>query len=173
MDPPPNLRDSLNALRRHLRLVAGTTAAAVAVAGYLAYVSPPAYRATAVVRLVDARRALAGGLMGSEDQDGVRPADAVLSQVEVLRSRATARAVVDDMPLLRIRTQRFPVTLVTNVHLSAAVTDDSLQFQFGRQTVTVRGAGRVVALSHSPWAGYTSSPPLPVPRCCGRSVIGH
>ena len=140
MEPPPNLRDWLTALRGHLRLVAGTTAAAVAVAGYLAYASPPGYRATAVIRLVDARRALAGGLVGGEDQDGVlRPADAVLSQVEVLRSRATAGAVVDDMPILRIRAQHFPVTLVTNVHLAATVTEDSLRIHFGRQTLTARG----------------------------------
>src|SRR6266480_4298126 len=140
MEPPPNLRDWLTVLRRHLRLVLGATAAAVAVAGYVAYSSPEAYRATSVVRLVDARRALAGGLVGGEDQDGVlRPSDPVLSQVEVLRSRATAEAVVDDMPILRIRTQHFPVGLITNVQLASTVTADSLQLHFGRQTVTVRG----------------------------------
>ncbi len=82
--------------------------------------------------------------MGGEDLDGVlRAADAVLSQVEVLRSRATAGAVVDDMPILRIVTQHFPVTLVTNVHLAPSVTEDSLQIHFGRHTVTVRGEAEV------------------------------
>ena len=48
-------------------------------------------------------------------------------------------SVVDNMPILRIHTERFPVTLVTNVHLASSVTDDSVHLHFGRQTVTARG----------------------------------
>ncbi len=141
MEPPPDLRDWLALIRRHIRLAAGVAASVVAVAVYLVYTSPAVYRATSVVRLVDARRALAGGLVdGGADGDVALPsANPVLSQVEVLRSRATAAAVVDDMAILRIRTRHLPVALVRDVRLSPAVGQDSLQLRFGRQTVTVHG----------------------------------
>src|SRR5438552_11693431 len=110
MEPPPDLREWFAVVRRHLRLSCGVAAAVFAVAVYLVYTSPEVYRATSVVRLVDARRALAGGLVdrravGAGALPSCNPA---LCEVEVLRSRATAGAVVDDMPILRVRTPRFP-----------------------------------------------------------------
>jgi succinoglycan biosynthesis transport protein ExoP len=137
---PPNLRDWLDLLRRHLRLVLGVTAAALAVAGYVVYTSPSVYRATSVVRLVNARRALAGGLVDGEEQNGLLgPANSVLSQVEVLRSRATAGAVLDDMPILRVGTHGFDAALLTAVHVLPDARDDLLQLQFGERTLKVRG----------------------------------
>lgn len=142
MEPPLNLRDWFAVVRRHFLLAAGVTAAALAVAAYVAYTSPPVYRATSVVRLVDARRALAGGLVDGEEQEGVlRPANPVLSQVEVLRSRAIAGAVVDAMPALRVRTGGFDVALLNDVHLAPDVHSDSLELRFGAPMVTV-GWGR-------------------------------
>src|SRR5207248_941625 len=55
------------------------------------------------------------------------------------RSRAAAGAVVDDMPILRIRTRRFPVALVRDVYLAPKVRQDSLELRFARQIVTARG----------------------------------
>src|SRR5207253_11268403 len=139
MGPPPDLRDWLAVVRRHFRLAAGVAAVVLGVAVYLTYAAPTVYRATSVVRLVDARRALAGGLVdGAGAEEALPSANPVLSQVEVLRSRATARAVVDDMPILRIRTQRFPVSLVTDVRLAPQVGRDSILLRFGRQSVTVQ-----------------------------------
>ena len=141
MEPPPDLREWFAVVRRHLRLACGVAAAVFAVAVYLVYTSPDVYRATSVVRLVDARRALAGGLVdrGADGDVTLPSANPVLSQVEVLRSRATAGAVVDDMPILRVRTPRFPVALLQDVRLSPAVERDSLPLRFGPQTVTVQG----------------------------------
>src|SRR5882724_2282060 len=140
----PNVRDWLAMVRRHLRLAAGVTAAVVVMAGYLAYTSPEVYRAKSVVRLVDARRALAGGLVDASAIGDIALASAnpVLSQVEVLRSRGTAGAVVDDMPILRIRTRHFPATFVKNVRLASSVGMDSVQLRFGQHTVTVEGQGQ-------------------------------
>src|SRR2546422_5383317 len=50
-------------LRRHARLVVGVVAATVAAAGVVAYVTGPAYRAVAVIRMSDPRRALTGGVV--------------------------------------------------------------------------------------------------------------
>src|SRR5438445_2595464 len=140
LEPTPNPREWLEAMRRHLRLAVGVAAAVVAVAAYLGYTEPLLYRATSVVRLVDARRALAGGLIGSAGADvALLSANPVMSQVEVLRSRATAGAVVDDMPILRIRTRGFPVALVRDVYLAPKVQWDSLELRFARQIVSVKG----------------------------------
>src|SRR5439155_5235 len=140
IEATPNPREWLEAMRRHLRLAVGVAAAVVAVAAYLGYTEPLLYRATSVVRLVDARRALAGGLIGSAGADvALLSANPVMSQVEVLRSRATAGAVVDDMPILRIRTRGFPVALVRDVYLAPKVQWDSLELRFARQIVSVKG----------------------------------
>src|SRR5947199_45183 len=106
-EPEPNLRDWLAVVRRHIRLAAGVAAAVVAVTIYLVYTAQAVYRATSVVRLVNARRALVGGLVdgGEEPQTAPWSADPVLSQVEVLRSRATAGA-------LRLVIARGPQTTV-------------------------------------------------------------
>jgi len=61
---PPELREWLRVVRRRIRLTAGVTAATVAVAVFVARTTPPMYRATSVVRLVDARRVVAGDLAG-------------------------------------------------------------------------------------------------------------
>jgi capsular exopolysaccharide synthesis family protein len=143
MGPPVNLRDWFALLRRHFLLVTGVVTAALAVAGYVGYTSPPVYRATSVVRLVDARRALAGNLVDNEEQDGVLRLTNVLSQVEMLRSRAVAGAVVDDMPSLRVRTHSFDPVLLNDLHLAPNVLGDSLELWFGAGIVTVwRGRER-------------------------------
>ena len=51
------LDDLFAVLRRHIRLVLGVTAAAMMAAGYVAYVTGSVYRAVAVIRLSDPRRA--------------------------------------------------------------------------------------------------------------------
>src|SRR6058998_1697331 len=73
MPPPPDLREWLALLRRHVPLAVGVTAAVVAVTAYLAYTTSVVYRATSVVRLVDARRALAGGLVDGAAADVALP----------------------------------------------------------------------------------------------------
>ena len=137
-EPPLNLRDWLAVLRRHLLLAAAVTTIALGVAGYAAYKMPAGYRATAVVRLVDARRALAGGLVDGEKEDGIlRPANPVLSQVEVVRSRAIAGAVVDEMPILRIRTHGFDPAMLKDMHLAPEIDGGHFELRFGGEGVTV------------------------------------
>src|SRR5438309_11735136 len=57
------LDDLFAVVRRHIRLVLGVTAAVVAAAGYVAYVTGSVYRAVAVIRLSDPRRAFTGGVV--------------------------------------------------------------------------------------------------------------
>jgi len=136
---PPELREWLRVVRRRIRLTAGVTAATVAVAVFVARTTPPMYRATSVVRLVDARRVVAGDLAGQGREVAPPSVDPVLSQVEVLRSRAAAGAVVDNMPILRVTTRGFPAALLRNVHVAPTVQDDSLRLRFGPEAVRVQG----------------------------------
>jgi len=110
------LDDLFAIVRRHVRLVLGVAAAVVAVAGCVAYVTGSVYRAVAVIRLSDPRRAFTGGVV--EDPallaDG-RYADPLLSQVELLKSRTVAGGVVDSMPMLRVVLRKSSRSLLERV----------------------------------------------------------
>src|SRR5207237_9902965 len=88
------------AVRRHVRLVVGVVLATVAAAGVVAYVTGPAYRAVAVIRMSDPRRALTGGVVLDPARADERFSDPLLSQAELLTSRSVAGAVIDRMPAL-------------------------------------------------------------------------
>jgi capsular exopolysaccharide synthesis family protein len=145
------LDDLFAVVRRHVRLVLGVAAAAMAAAGYVAYVTGSVYRAVAVIRLSDPRRAFTGGVV--EDPallaDG-RYADPLLSQVELLKSRTVAGGVVDSMPMLRVQLRqsarslvdralrrRFSPDLLGDVAVAADAPADSLPVTFDRDGFVV------------------------------------
>jgi succinoglycan biosynthesis transport protein ExoP len=135
------LEDLLAIIRRHLWLVLVVVTAAVAVSAYLAYRMGPDYRAVAVIRLSDPRRVLTGGVV--EDRSASAEAasvDPLLSQVELLTSRAVASAVVDSMPMLRVQTRNLPPRLLKVVAVAAAAGADSFQITFGRDSFVAIGA---------------------------------
>jgi len=118
-------------LRRHVRLVLGVTAITVVAAGVLAYVIEPTYRAVALIRLWDPRRALTGGVVDDPARADERFADPLLSQVELLTSRTVAGAVVDSTPLLRVLTRKFPRSVLGDVALPDAAAADTFRLTFG------------------------------------------
>src|SRR6266568_3770388 len=121
-------------------LVVGVVAATVVAAGVVAYVTGPAYRAVAVIRMSDPRRALTGGVVLDPARADERFSDPLLSQAELLTSRAVAGAVVDSMPARRMVTTRdLPLSLLGEVAVPAAAGPVSLQITFGRDSVVVRG----------------------------------
>ncbi len=135
------LEELLSTLRRHVRLIIGAVAAAVAAAGLIAYATEPVYRAVAVLRLSDPRRALTGGVV--EDpalSPNERFADPLLSQVELLKSRAVAGAVVDSMPMLRALTRKFSPSLLRDVAVTSGAQTQSLQLTFYPGSFAVRTA---------------------------------
>ena len=134
------LEELLAILRRHVRLVVGVVLATVAAAGVVAYVTGPAYRAVAVIRMSDPRRALTGGVVLDPARADERFSDPLLSQAELLTSRAVAGAVVDSMPALRMVTTRdLPLSSLGEVAVPAAAGPVSLQIAFGRDSFVVRG----------------------------------
>jgi succinoglycan biosynthesis transport protein ExoP len=125
-------------LRRHIWLVAGVAAAAVAAAGLVGHVMGPVYRAVAVIRLSDPRRAFTGGVVEdpARTADGAY-ADPLLSLVELLKSRAVAGAVVDSMPLLRLVPRNFSPTLLADVAIAPDAAAESLHVTFDRDSFVV------------------------------------
>jgi succinoglycan biosynthesis transport protein ExoP len=145
------LDDLFAVVRRHIRLVLGVTAAVVAAAGYVAYVTGSVYRAVAVIRLSDPRRAFTGGVVDDPalGADG-RYADPLLSQVELLKSHAVAGGVVDSMPMLRVvlrkssrsllervLRRRLSPGLLGDVAVAADAPADSLPLTFDRDGFVV------------------------------------
>ena len=118
-------------LRRHVWLVIAVTTAAVAAAGLVGYVVGPVYRAVAVIRLSDPRRAFTGGVVEdpARTADGAY-ADPLLSLVELLKSRTVAGAVVDSMPMLRVLPRKFSPTLLGDVAIAPDAAAESLHVTF-------------------------------------------
>ncbi|HEV8382701.1 MAG TPA: polysaccharide biosynthesis tyrosine autokinase [Gemmatimonadales bacterium] len=131
--------DLLAMLRRHVRLVIGVVAITVVAAGVLAYVIEPVYRAVALIRLWDPRRALTGGVVDDPARTDERFADPLLSQVELLTSRTVAGAVVDSMPMLRVLTRKFPRSALGDVAVLDAATADTIRLTFGADSVIAEG----------------------------------
>src|SRR5947207_2363863 len=131
------LEGLLATVRRHIWLVLGVATATVAAAGYAAHVTGPVYRAVAVIRLSDPRRALTGGVVEDPASADERFADPLLSLVELLKSRAVAGAVVDSMPTLRMFPRKFSASLVTDVAIAADAVAESLHVTFDQDSFVV------------------------------------
>lgn len=134
------LGEVVTVLRRHAALVIGTVVLAMTVAGIAVYSAGPVYRAVAVIRLSDTRRALTGGVVDDPARaaDG-RLADPLVSQSELLTSRTLARRVVDSMAVLRLGVRGFPARLLADVTLPPTAPPDSLRLEFMPDSFAVSG----------------------------------
>src|SRR5262245_13120731 len=123
-EPPPeefDLRQAFGILRRRVFLILTITAVAVGAAGYSVFRQQAQYRATAVVRLIDQRRAMTGGLEDAAAQEVLGSSDdPLLSQIEVLRTRTVARRVVDRLGL-RLQPLGGRLDLVTPQNVQVAL----------------------------------------------------
>jgi capsular exopolysaccharide synthesis family protein len=141
-------RDVLAVARRSwLVLLTGTLLGGMA-AGYMAYRDEPRYRAAAVVRLADARQAIAGG-MDVPIRELDRLTNPLLSQIQILRSRGVLGQVVDAEGLrLDPSFRRFAARLLTDVHVDSAAMADTLDLTFDSTHVTVRSSNMDVRVAY-------------------------
>lgn len=138
-DPAPGegipLREYLGALRRHLWLIGAAVLVCVGFAAYRIHREPPRYTAASAVRLVNARQEMAGQI-GSGQTDPLPGwyTDPILSQIQVLRSRAVAQEVVDSVGArLQPADPEFPFGVVRDVAVGAAARPgDTLHLEFTR-----------------------------------------
>lgn len=137
-----HLGDVVSILRRHAKLVIGTVLVAVALTGLAAYMAGPMYRAVAVIRLSDPRRALTGGVVDDPARAAEgRLTDPLVSQSELLTSRTIAGRVVDTMPVLRLVTRKFPPGLLGAVVVPPTAPPAAFQLRFEPDSFAVRGVG--------------------------------
>jgi tyrosine-protein kinase Etk/Wzc len=137
---PVDPRRILGILRRRAALILLVTIVATGVAAAFAYRPSTLYQSTAVIRLRDAREAVTGGLAGEAEQLSGPMLDPMQSLIEVLASRGVAGAVVDSMPLLRLRTHGFAPTLISAVSFPPNLATDSLHLEFWEAGVRLEGA---------------------------------
>jgi tyrosine-protein kinase Etk/Wzc len=145
------MREYLGALRRHLWLVAAAVLVSVGFAAYRIRQEPPRYTATSAVRLVNARQEMAGQIgTGQPDQLPGWYTDPILSQIQVLRSRAVAQEVVDSVGgRLNAEDPEFPLGLLRDVRvLTAARAGDTLHLAFARDGVRARMGSRAAQAAY-------------------------
>ncbi len=113
------LREILRILRRHVWLVAFSCVAITAAMGYKVLREAPQYTASALVRVVDSRGAMAGGMESRMASNIVGTwTDPVLSQILVLEGREVLGNVVDEQNLRVMSPEpRFPLSLVEHVEV--------------------------------------------------------
>lgn len=131
-------------LRRRWGVILLGTALAGGLAAVYAHYRTPEYRATAVIRLADNRRAVAGAL-GGDAQEALtgRVVDPLLSLIESLMSRRVAGAVVDSVPELRMRARGFSLAVLSGIRIDSSTVAESIAVRFGPQGVELK-SGRVV-----------------------------
>jgi len=138
------LREYIAIVRRHIWLVLAIVGAALGITLYLVMTAPPKYRAVAVVRLADTRRALTGG---SEDAAYTevlsRETDLLQSQMQVLTSRGVAGDAVDreGLRFAPVDKQK-PVPEISRVQVASDARNDTLRFEFRSDGLTARGRDR-------------------------------
>jgi polysaccharide biosynthesis transport protein len=132
------MRDYLNAIRRYWWLVAAAAVLSIGVAVWRMSRELPVYVASTSVRLRDPSARMsgnlgsAGGSAANEQLSGYYT-DPVLSQIQVLKSRAVAGMVVDSLGL-RLHPEKpdFPFRSVGRIAVnSAARNGDTLAVTFG------------------------------------------
>jgi capsular exopolysaccharide synthesis family protein len=148
---PAPWRIVLGTARRFWWLLVAALVLAVGGTALWLRLQPPTYRATTVLRLADARRALTRGVEMTTVEP-VRSTEELLSQIQMLRSRWVAGAVVDSVGLrLRPTYRDFPPELLADVHVDPDAPPDTLHLEFREGDMTVRGrTGRAVAAYGTP-----------------------
>lgn len=147
-DPQVPWRMALGTARRYWWLVIGGLALTVGLTLTWIWMAPSEYRATMVLRLADARRALTRGVEQTSVEP-VRSTEQLLSQIQMLRSRWVASAVVDSVGLrLQPTFKGFKQHLLTDVHVDVDAPSDTLRLEFGQSDYTIRAAnGQDVPIS--------------------------
>jgi len=153
-DPAPageeetiDLREIFAVLRRQVWLVAGVAAVVLGATAFLVLRQAPQYRAKAMIRFLDERQALTGGIGGSAmEQVMGKTNDPLLSQLQVLRSRAVTGSVVDQLGLrLRPLDGNIPVGSLRDVEVPEGVAQDTLTLRFEEAAYAVRSKSGATA----------------------------
>src|SRR5262245_3740686 len=136
--------DFVALIRRNLVLVAVFVALALAACAVLLYRERPVYRAAAVIRLVDKKKATTGNLAtGATDQISGSWVDPILSQLQVLESRGVAQEIAAREGLrLASVTRGFGWKYIDSVSIDPLVSPDTLDVRFDAASYVVSMNGK-------------------------------
>ncbi len=133
-----DLRDVLGVLRRRMLLILTVALALTGLTAVAVINSQRLYKASATVRLADARRVLTGGLDGQVNERLAGAyIDPILSNIQVLQSRGVAMEAVRREPQLRLATS-FPARYLAHVRIADSVSHDSLRLSFLSDQFVIR-----------------------------------
>ena len=141
------IREYLGIVRRHWWIVLLVAAGSSVYNFDKVRKKPPRYRAISTVRLVDQRRAVAGGMAGqSNDMRFSGQADSIESQIQVLLSRAVAAVAVDlkGLRLIPADGHRW-VDEITQIAVAENATADAITVIYSASGVTVRSGQNAVS----------------------------
>lgn len=144
------LREYLGALRRYAWLIVLAVTLSMGFVAWKIHRELPRYAASSSVQLVDKREAMAGGIAPGAAPDLSAWSDPVLSQLQVLRSRAVAGEVVDSVGLrLQPVDPTFPWAVLASVRVAdEARAGDTLRVVFRADGVEGRMDGRTVRAAY-------------------------
>jgi polysaccharide biosynthesis transport protein len=150
-----DVKSVLALLRRHLFFILAVTLLVSGATAYVVMSKRAEYQASALIRLKDVRGALTAGIGdagGLQQMMMGRMSDPLLSEMEVLRSRAVAERVVDGLGLrLRSRDPAFPPSLISDAWVDDAAPPDTIAVVFGPEKVTASaGSARAEAAYGAP-----------------------
>lgn len=131
----------LGILRRHRWLVIGVVVLSLSAAAFMVLMEAPTYRATAVVRLADGRRALTGPFSEAPlpERRG-STIDPLLSMISLMHGRGLLGSVVDQEGLrLRVETPGLPRTLLRDVQLPEQMEVVRFELRFTPDAVMMVG----------------------------------
>ncbi|MDQ3244153.1 MAG: hypothetical protein M3Q09_10530, partial [Gemmatimonadota bacterium] len=142
------VREYFGMVRRHWYVVLGILFVSTAYTANQTMKERPYYRASSTVRLVDSRRAIAGGMAGSGGTESQFSgmSDPIESQIQVLMSRAVASVAVDlkGLRLIPAEGQAF-VEEVTDIKVADSATATSIALSFSQAGYTIRSGDRTVS----------------------------
>ncbi|HZG42233.1 MAG TPA: hypothetical protein VEY93_04660, partial [Longimicrobium sp.] len=145
------LSEYLGALRRYAWLVVAAVVLSMGFVWYKLQRQVPHYAAASSVRLVNAREEMAGDIAPGQVQDAQGwYTDPILSQIQLLRSRAVGAEVVDSLGLrLKPTKPGFPRGAIRRVHVSpGAPNGDTISVTFRADRAEARMRGRSAAAAY-------------------------
>lgn len=138
---PALMVHAIGILRRRRWLVIGAVILVVGASLVLVRSQQPVYKATATIRVADARRTVTSGIEEPEADAG-RLINPLLSQTQLLRSRGLLGQIVDSMGLrLRPNYDGFSPRLLAGVYIAPDVPPDTLVLKF--DTIGVHVSSRL------------------------------
>jgi polysaccharide biosynthesis transport protein len=136
-------------IRRHIWLVLTATLLGLLGGLYLALQVPRVYRATALVRVEDSRRAVTGNMEDASPTTIGRYADPLHSLIQLFTSSQVAGAVVDSLGLqLQSATPEFTEGWLRDVKVDPRAAGDSIQLTFSQDEVSASSGSRHVRVPY-------------------------